>query len=542
MKPGDGGTALAADAASAGPDTGDASWGKTETVVADVGAPPDAPVDEPRRDTAGLLDSNAAQPDVPPFSCAALAPLIAKGVLSDGHAKRVLFSPDGKALLLVLAGDDGHGDRMSVVSLPDGEQHALTGTIKNAEWLGPGTILASTVDGDLFVYLRVASLGDSLVTPVAHKVCGYATTPDGFWLYYVRDCTGSVGSLYALDLQHGGSKQLATSVWTDGLGVSPSGRWVAYVANALPGDASGATSAVHVVKGDGPPYAVPIAEGASHPVFASDDLLLVQSTGASYGNPNIWAHRPGSSDASLLTVGDPGFGDYKWNANLSALLVAQYPVPAGRQGQLYLVDVANGGVVLLASDLINHHMFEMRIESFAIAPTSGRAIYVTDTPSDGGSFYGVASTSQGGGQRVGLASNIGRVVVSPFGDRVAIITSERTATSSTARATVVSATTGQVQFTTEQSAAVTAVAFVPGDRGLLFVSPEGDVASSRLRYLSFATSATLTLAGWSSNMLMPSSVPFGIETGSYPIDPTGCFAPVDSDLAPSGTRLVLLPQ
>jgi hypothetical protein len=29
--------------------------------------------------------------------------------------------------------------------------------------------------------------------------------------------------------------------------------------------------------------------------------------------------------------------------------------------------------------------------------------------------------------------------------------------------------------------------------------------------------------------------------GPYPIDPTGCFAIVDSDLGP-GTRLVLLPE
>ena len=31
--------------------------------------------------------------------------------------------------------------------------------------------------------------------------------------------------------------------------------------------------------------------------------------------------------------------------------------------------------------------------------------------------------------------------------------------------------------------------------------------------------------------------------GSYPMDPTGCFTVVDTDLAPGpGTRLVLLPE
>lgn len=539
---GDGAALLSADAAlaDAGADVVDAGSEEVGTVAPrDASTYLDGPADLPRGDVPPAVDAPAAVPDVATFSCASLTPLVAKGVLSNRHAKQVRVAPDGKALLLILAGDDSNGDEAWVVSLPDGQQHQLRTGIKSADWFGSNAVLVTTVDADSFVFPNAASLGSDIVSPIAHKVCGQATSPDGSRLYFVRDCTGSVGDLYGMDLTDGFPKRFATSVSANGLVVSPGGRWAAYVVYVA--DASPSTTKVRVVGKDGVPYEVPIPDWPNNPYFVSDDLLLVESPGSTYDSPNIWSHRPGSTEATLLTSGYHGFDGYVWNADRSAFLVAKFPPPPASTAELHVTDVSDGSSVRLATDLIDHRMFEMRVRSFAIAPRTGRVVYVADTPSDGGRVYGVASVSQRGEDRSWLASNVGTVVVSPFGDRVAVLMTDRTSTPSTARVTVLSPTTGSVQFT-EQASFISAVTFVPGDRGLVFTDREGDVKTSRLRYLSFATGAITLLASWSNNLLAPNSQPLGVETNAYPMDRRGCFVPVDSDLAPSGTRLVLLPE
>jgi hypothetical protein len=539
---GDGAALLSADAGLADVGADVVNAGSEEVGVPslrDASTYLDGPAYLPREDVPPTVDVPTAGPEVATFSCASFAPLVAKGVLSSRHAKQVRFAPDGKALLLILAGDGSTGDEVWVVSLPDGQQHQLGTGIKSADWFGPSTVLATTVDADSFILPNPASRGSDIVSPIAHKVCGQATSPDGSRLYFVRDCTDSVGDLYVMDLAEGFPKRFATSVSASGLVVSPGGRWAAYVVYAA--DASPSTTKVRVVGKDGVPYEVPISDWPNNPYFVSDDLLLVESPGSTYDSPNIWSYRPGSTDATLLTSGYHGFDGYVWNADRSAFLVAKFSAPPVSTADLYVTDVGSGSSVRLATDLIDHRMFEMRVRSFAIAPTTGRVVYIADAQSDGGRVYGVASVSQRGEDRSWLASNVGTVVVSPFGDRVAVLMTDRTSAPSTARVTVLSPTTGSVQFT-EQSSSISAVTFVPGDRGLVFTDSEGDVKTSRLRYLSFATGAITLLASWSSNLLTPYGEPLGVETDTYPMDGNGCFVPVDSDLAPSGTRLVLLPE
>jgi hypothetical protein len=84
--------------------------------------------------------------------------------------------------------------------------------------------------------------------------------------------------------------------------------------------------------------------------------------------------------------------------------------------------------------------------------------------------------------------------------------------------------------------------FVPGDRGLLYVKRDSNTVPWRLRYLSFAKGTVTTLGEWNSSPQMTTSVAMGIEPNAYPVDPSGCFAVVDSDLEPAGTRAVLLPE
>jgi len=102
--------------------------------------------------------------------------------------------------------------------------------------------------------------------------------------------------------------------------------------------------------------------------------------------------------------------------------------------------------------------------------------------------------------------------------------------------------TGERQFTIENVVATYALSFVPRDKGLVFVDKVSSSANWRIRYLSFATGASATLTRWSTGPLMIFDSADGILTKTYPIDPTGCFLPIDSDLETGGGRLALLPE
>jgi hypothetical protein len=88
---------------------------------------------------------------------------------------------------------------------------------------------------------------------------------------------------------------------------------------------------------------------------------------------------------------------------------------------------------------------------------------------------------------------------------------------------------------------LTAPTFTPEARGLLFVSAPSIRAS--LRYLSASLPDSVVLGEWTETLLNMRPLPYGDPPGRYPVDPTGCFTVVDTDLAPGpGTRLVLLPE
>ena len=74
----------------------------------------------------------------------------------------------------------------------------------------------------------------------------------------------------------------------------------------------------------------------------------------------------------------------------------------------------------------------------------------------------------------------------------------------------------------------------------------GAVPSSgaeQLRYLSGIIPDSAVLGEWMETLLNMTPGVYGDPPGRYPVDPTGCFTVVDTDLAPGpGTRLVLLPE
>jgi hypothetical protein len=77
---------------------------------------------------------------------------------------------------------------------------------------------------------------------------------------------------------------------------------------------------------------------------------------------------------------------------------------------------------------------------------------------------------------------------------------------------------------------------------LLYATRDTSAVPWQLRYLSFAKGSVTTIGTWNSSPLMTYNGSMGIETNLYPVDPSGCFVPVDSDLDPPGTRMVLLPD
>jgi hypothetical protein len=527
------------------PDLADALLGDGAPDVADASTFADVRIaDAPLPDVVvPALDLASDPPNPAVLSCASLRPLVEKGVLTNRHVRQVRFAPDGKALLLQVVGGDASGsDEALVVGLPGGEQHTFARGMVGAEWLTANAVLVTMADASLQLFPAAVTRGSDIRSLVLPNTCGHVAAPDGSRLYYTHDCSGGAGDLSVLDLVGGTRQELGTSVSTSGMVVSPGGRWAAYLVSTGPTDASPSSTAVHVVEKGGTPYAVPVAESAWNPAFLSDEILLVETAGPGYLDNNIWGHHPGTSDVRLLTHGDHGFPGYQANADQSGFLLAKLPSSSSNAGELYLARVADGSLVQLASDLMDFGRFAMRIQAFAIVPASQRVVYLADVSSEAGGTYRAASVAQDGQDRVPLAADASRIVVSAYGDRVAVIATDRTDGASGHRATIASATTGAQQARSEAVSSIQATSFVPGDRGVLFVDKDAAGKAWRLHYLSFAAGVDTTLAEWTTSQLLPYAAPTGIDTQTYPIDPTGCFVPVDSDLDPVGTRLVLLPE
>jgi len=133
--------------------------------------------------------------------------------------------------------------------------------------------------------------------------------------------------------------------------------------------------------------------------------------------------------------------------------------------------------------------------------------------------------------------------VAPVGDQVALV--EKSSAASHEHLRLLALGTGTDVAAIDASGYISAPHFATDGKGLVFVIPPPR-GPHELRYISGAAPDSILLATWTSTLLSTSSSPasdYAPPFGLYPIDPTGCFIVVDTDLSPGpGTRLVLLPE
>ena len=139
-----------------------------------------------------------------------------------------------------------------------------------------------------------------------------------------------------------------------------------------------------------------------------------------------------------------------------------------------------------------------------------------------------------------LLANGSAFAVSPFSDRVAVL--DISASRDLYTVHFVVAATGAEQFEITSSSAVSGFRFVPESRGFLYVQIPA-TGPSHLYHVSFIDAHQTSLGSWNQTNLPIGDYPSAEVVAGYPVDPTGCFTLVDSDITGSvGTSLVVLPD
>ena len=502
--------------------------------------PPGTPSDA-RAGNTSASDAGAdapTRPDLLPASCPRLAN---GGVLNLGRAKQALFAADGSSVLLRIgAADSDAADAAVLLPLGDGDLRVLGSGLRSVEWLGQGAALLTAADQSK---LAAVSLAGEVLLTVPMQTCSHAAAPDGARIYYTHSgCDSGAGALSVVSVADGTTRQLTDRAATGSVTVSPDGKLAAYLAYVDPRDTPPRTSAVFVTDASLSSYNVLGPTSAWGPTFASEGILLFQSVGADAGASTIWRHDIGTGSGSrALTEGDVGITGFQFADAASGLpsgfLMARFP-GYGSHGDLYLAPIDGGNPVRLASDLMDYRMYSMPRRSNAFAPKSQRVLYIADTPSDASQDDAIVSLSADGHDRIQLGGGHARVMISPYADRVALADIDDTLGRGTL--SVVSAT-GSGRLSVEVTGNPRFAAFVPRDRGLLFIEEPGS-SDRRLRHLSFASGNVTTLGTWTTSRLAFSSLPAGVTFGGYPVDPSGCFTVVDSDLDQTGGRLGAIPD
>ncbi|MBN2573984.1 MAG: PD40 domain-containing protein [Deltaproteobacteria bacterium] len=500
--------------------------------------------DLPRRD-ASAADAKPPDGAWPSTSCASLRALADQGVLTKARTRDVTFAPDRSWIVLKVRreGEPGIGypDQLLHVALPSGEITMISDAGGAAEALGrKGGMLVVGADSDgkgLAVYENGA------LRTLATGACAHLAAPDGSRIYVIRDCTRALrGTLEVVEAPSGEATTLAANVLGGGYSlpdyaVSPGGEYFAFLVQAPDGDAR--SNVLHVADRSGKVYSLPSQPGATGPWFASDDLLLFGVDTGGYPTPdaNLRAHVPGTGDTSysLATGRSPGLFGYRISADRTWVLGAgQVRDDAGYDSAalLYAIRLDGTGENLLSSALLPFWRYENAINAFEWSGDGSRAVFVAERE-------GRIWASDPYGAAVGQISSGAWFRVAPVGDQVALLESAGDARQNHLRVLALGAGT-EYSFVTDGS--VTAPTFAPDGRGLLFASTQ--VGGARqLRYISASLPGSVVLGEWTETLLDMYPGFYGDPPGRYPMDPTGCFAVVDTDLPPGpGTRLVLLPE
>lgn len=473
----------------------------------------------------------------PVLDCAALRPLAGR-VLTPRRPSHALFSSDGRAIALVVRNETYvHGgvrsEDLVLISLPAGNETMLAQHILEASWLGSTTRLLTRTP---YEELSIVDL-DGGTTRVAPKACEYTATPDGSRVYFVTDCDNQLarGVLEAFDVATGRTVVYGdVAVPSGNLAVSPDGQWFAYMEISRLAADAGSGALIHVRDGLHRDYAIDAQYfNAYKPAFVGERTLLFQLPGKD-GTANVYRHDVGSTSVlEIATNFHVGFRNYRVSPDGSTLLGARWP-GAQKPDELYAARLDGSTEIRLVDDLDAYQNNEFGPNVFAFSNDGSHVIYKKP------GVTGTASVPAGGGAATTISSG-SAFAVSPFADRVVTLETSPNGDGSVVR--VGEPTSNVDRFKFMATGSIRSVTFVPADKGLLFVEmPSG--GSLQLKHLSFRNGTTTPLGPqWDASLLALSGPTIGEMPPYYPVDPTGCYAVVDSDLpGTEGVSIALIPD
>ncbi len=495
----------------------------------------------------GTLDSTSdtSRPDTrppdstPSVACAALTSLASHGVLTSRHARQVLFAKDRSAVVLRVAGRDaGTEDEVLVVRLPGGEISSLGIGAIDIGWIDDGArLLLRNHAGDL----TASSLDGVDRLTLARGTCEHLTSPDGKRVLAFLDCDRLTATLASVDTRSGAHTTLGRSTRKDyGYGpnvdFSPGGKWLAFL-EAPPAHDGGVSynGIVRVVDSRNVSYALDSAGIASNPHFVSDEVLLFVKKRSSTFTVDLRAHALGKGETSWVVAQEVNF-DGRFDRRVSSdgqwFLATVSPLPTDYRSRDALSAYAlDGRQTALANDVFPFLASEMLWYSFAFAADDRHVVYQRLTPST----LGVSVVGLAGGAATSLSPD-SSFVIPPVGNLVALNETR----SQPFRLRLTNLETTQNVAETRLNAPAQVVTFTPNGTSVVFAEQAEGAKLVRLRHLSGRTGLTTDLAQWNETQMPTDNTCCNLPGPGYPIDPTGCYTIVDSDLL-GGTALILLP-
>lgn len=455
-------------------------------------------------------------------ACPDLKPLADRGPLLGQHTKAVYFTRDRSHVVLRVSA--GILDRLVRIDFPSGNATILSSdSVYWAQALGPdGKLLVDYRANDgkdpLYVYdgtaLRALAkgLGNLATSPDGQRVCAVAFDNDGTFIE-------------VFDLASGTSSVLVRGAANQQPILSPSGNWLAY---QTAGTSDATLGVVNLKSGGG--YVLAGQAGARDPFFVTDDLLIFVVGQYPAGPCDLWGHHVGSGSGSYLissgeTIASPG---YEISADRRYILTSR---PDWSYLSRHSLD---GQEHYLLSTLLfsSEETFSPTMRLYAFESQRPRAIYLTG---DASPAVMVLLSEQGPPLRLADKANF---LPAPSTSAV-ILFEDLPGGSQRLRLVGIDSQADQLSYTVAGS--IGAVTSVRNDGALLFVERTA-TGQSRLRFLSAGQTDATVLGAWNTSAMETLHTPETRPRGSYPVDPTGCFTIVDSDLSPNvGTSLVLLP-
>lgn len=471
----------------------------------------DVAADSPGSDSAGMAP------------CSTLKALADRPLLGSWRTHYAYYSPDRSWLLLQVRGDR---DSLIRVELSSGAATTIVDSL-NAAWpLG---------NSGRFLLMGTGSGGDEMSVYDGKEVrklvgkgsCNFAPTPDGTRFYAVGSCVGDENGLAVIDMATGKMSivdKSATMATTWGMVVSPNSQWVAY----RTGESNRTARTITLASATGSPYTLTSTQVVDSIEFASDELLVFQTTDTAGIDGDLRGHVPGSGDTSFLIV--PDHYGYQFSLDRSRVLVAKMnrPLDSRRLGSLSSVPSHGGDPLLLVKDWSIPYP-DMGYP-FSFDAQGKYALFVSEVGLDPVAYTVSVVDMKGSAPR--KLSNGAGFGLTPATSSVLLFD---TNDDGRYRLRLTDLATGVDRFTYSSNEQIIDATAVRNDQAVLFVETDGD--SRRARFMSASYPQSVALGEWNDPDYRGSS------TMPVQPDPTGCFTVVNTELPPGpGTRLVLLPE